>query len=73
MSFPKQSEIELPLLKLLHEFGGKAQPKEVYAKIAELFPAAERARLICAASKQPIDVSMAQPRSVESTEARRKG
>ncbi len=38
MSFPKQSEIELPLLKLLHELGGKAQPKELYPKIAELFP-----------------------------------
>lgn len=39
MSFPKQSEIELPLLKLLHGLGGKAKPKELYPKIAELFPA----------------------------------
>ncbi len=38
MSFPKQSEIELPLLKLLHELGGKAQPKELYPRIAQLFP-----------------------------------
>ncbi len=38
MSFPKQSEIELPLLKLLLELGGKAQPKELYPKIAGLFP-----------------------------------
>jgi hypothetical protein len=25
MSFPKQSQIELPLLKILHELGGKAR------------------------------------------------
>jgi len=29
MSFPKQSEIELPLLKTLQELGGKAEPKEL--------------------------------------------
>jgi len=38
MSFPKQSEIELPLLKTLHELGGKAEPKELYPKLATLFP-----------------------------------
>lgn len=38
MSFPKQSEIELPLLKLLHESGGKAEPKALYPRIALLFP-----------------------------------
>jgi restriction system protein len=38
MSFPKQSEIELPLLKLLHQLGGKAEPKELYPKLAEMFP-----------------------------------
>jgi restriction system protein len=38
MSFPKQSEIELPLLKTLHELGGKAEPKEIYPKIAAIFP-----------------------------------
>ena len=37
MSFPKQSEIELPLLKLLHQLGGKAQPKELYPKLRETF------------------------------------
>jgi hypothetical protein len=30
MSFPKQSEIELPLLKTLQERRGKAEPKELY-------------------------------------------
>src|SRR3954468_13162079 len=38
MSFPKQSEIELPLLKMLNQLGGKAEPKELYPRIAEVFP-----------------------------------
>lgn len=38
MSFPKQSEVELPLLKVLHELGSKAEPKELYPKLAPLFP-----------------------------------
>lgn len=38
MSFPKQIEIELPLLKILHELGGKAEPKEVYPRLSALFP-----------------------------------
>lgn len=37
MSFPKQSEIELPLLKALQKVGGKAEPKELYPKLAEVF------------------------------------
>jgi hypothetical protein len=37
MSFPKQSEIELPLLKLLHEFGGKTGPKDLYPRLAAIF------------------------------------
>ena len=38
MSFPKQSEVELPLLKTLLELGGKSEPKELYAKLATVFP-----------------------------------
>ncbi len=38
MSFPKQSEVELPLLKTLLELGGKAEPKELYSKLATIFP-----------------------------------
>jgi hypothetical protein len=38
MSFPKQSESELPLLKTLQELGGKAEPKALYLKLAEMFP-----------------------------------
>ena len=37
MSFPKQSEVELPLLRMLLELGGKSEPKELYAKLATLF------------------------------------
>ena len=38
MSFPKQSEVELPLLKVLHELGGKAEPKQIYPRITGMFP-----------------------------------
>jgi restriction endonuclease Mrr len=37
VSFPKQNEIELPLLKALHELGGKAEPKELYPRLAKIF------------------------------------
>ena len=38
MSFPKQSEVELPLLKTLLELGGKAEPRELYSRLATIFP-----------------------------------
>lgn len=38
MSFPKQSEIELPLLNLLHQVGGEAEPKELYPQLRQSFP-----------------------------------
>jgi restriction system protein len=38
MSFPKQSEVELPLLKVLLELGGKAEPKDIYPRVASSFP-----------------------------------
>jgi restriction system protein len=38
MSYPKQSEIELPLLKVLLELGGKAEPKDVYPRLTTIFP-----------------------------------
>jgi hypothetical protein len=43
------SEIELPLLKLLHELGGKAQPRDLYPKVAELFPQLTDEDLFCSA------------------------
>ena len=71
MSFPKQSEIELPLLKTLQELGGKAEPKELYPRLAEtIFPQLTQRRFSCAVAKQSFDISLAQSCSVESAEAR---
>jgi len=36
--FPKQREIEIPLLQVLERRGGEATPREVYAKVAGSFP-----------------------------------
>lgn len=38
MPFPKQKEIEIPLLKVLDALGGEARPRELYPKVAEFFP-----------------------------------
>ncbi len=35
---PKQSEIELPLLKCLDELGGRARPRDIHHRIAKFFP-----------------------------------
>lgn len=58
MSFPKQSEIELPLLKLMHEVGGKAKPKELYPKLATIFPQLTQEDL---AARTPSNPSIASP------------
>lgn len=38
MPFPKQGDIEIPLLKVLAESGGGAKPRDIYPKVAEYFP-----------------------------------
>src|SRR5262245_10699404 len=38
MAFPRQSEVEIPLLAVLAECGGSAKPRDVYAKVAARFP-----------------------------------
>ena len=38
MAIPSQGEIEVPLLMVLTEYGGSAKPRDVYAKIAAMFP-----------------------------------
>ncbi len=38
MAFPKQSDIEIPLLRVLLDSGGSAAPGEIYPKIAADFP-----------------------------------
>lgn len=35
---PKQSAIEIPLLRVLNELGGKASPAEIYPHLQNLFP-----------------------------------
>lgn len=37
MSFPKQREIEIPLLKAIDQLGGTAKPKDVYPLVAKFF------------------------------------
>ncbi len=38
MAFPRQSEIEIPLLRALADTGGSAKPRDVYPKVAASFP-----------------------------------
>lgn len=38
MAFPKQHEIEIPLLRAIRELGGKAKPKQVYPHVTKSFP-----------------------------------
>jgi len=38
MSYPRQVEIEIPLLKALEELGGASTPREIYARVAKVFP-----------------------------------
>ncbi len=38
MPFPKQAEIEVPLLEALVELGGEARPRDIYPLVAKRFP-----------------------------------
>lgn len=38
MTFPKQSEVEIPLLQVLLQNGGSGKPKEIYPKVTTFFP-----------------------------------
>jgi restriction system protein len=38
MAYPKQFEIELPILNILEELGGSAKPKDIYPKVTKFFP-----------------------------------
>lgn len=38
MAFPKQFEIEIPLLQTIQELGGSGKPKEIYPKVSKHFP-----------------------------------
>ena len=38
MALPKQSEVEIPLLSEIAKAGGRAKPRELYPRLAALFP-----------------------------------
>lgn len=38
MPFPRQSDVEIPLLRALVDLGGAAKPKDVYPAVAACFP-----------------------------------
>jgi restriction system protein len=38
MAFPKQSDVEIPLLEVLRDSGGSAKPKAIYPALAARFP-----------------------------------
>lgn len=38
MAYPRQVEIEVPLLQAIADLGGVARPRDVYPKVAESFP-----------------------------------
>lgn len=38
MPFPKQAEIEVPLLEALVELGGEGRPRDIYPRVAKRFP-----------------------------------
>ena len=38
MPFPKQAEIEVPLLQALVELGGEGRPRDIYPLVAKRFP-----------------------------------
>jgi restriction system protein len=53
MSYPKQSEIELPLLKTLLDLGGKAAPKELYPRLTTVFPQLTPEELVARTPSNP--------------------
>lgn len=38
MALPTQTEVEIPLLRVLENLGGEAEPKDVYGPVASFFP-----------------------------------
>jgi restriction system protein len=38
MPFPKQKDVEVPLLQALSKLGGKAKPRDIYPVVSEFFP-----------------------------------
>src|SRR5262245_15309803 len=38
MAFPKQGDVEVPLLQVLRDSGGSAKPRDIYQKVTSFFP-----------------------------------
>jgi restriction system protein len=53
MAFPKQFEIELPLLQTIQELGGSGKPKEIYPHVSKRFPQLTEEDLIAKLPSSP--------------------
>jgi len=53
MAFPKQFEIEIPLLQAIQELGGSGKPKEIYPRVSQLFPQLTEEDLIAKLPSSP--------------------
>lgn len=53
MAFPKQFEIEIPLLQTIQELGGTGKPKEIYPRVSKLFPQLTEEELIAKLPSSP--------------------
>ena len=53
MAFPKQFEIEIPLLETIQELGGTGKPKEIYPRVSKLFPQLTEEDLIAKLPSSP--------------------
>jgi hypothetical protein len=72
MPLPTQTDVELPLLRVLSDLGGEAKPKDVYARVAAHFPQLTdedlRGRMDLGAVKWWNDVQWARQRLVQKGE-----
>lgn len=53
MAFPKQFDIEIPLLQTIQELGGSGKPKEIYPRVSKLFPQLTEEDLIAKLPSSP--------------------
>src|SRR5690242_7114804 len=53
MAFPKQFEIEIPLLRVISDLGGSGKPKEIYPRISKFFPQLSEEDLIAKLPSSP--------------------
>jgi len=53
VAFPKQFDIEIPLLQTIQELGGSGKPKEIYPRVSKLFPQLTEEDLIAKLPSSP--------------------